>query len=142
MHIKADTGMGRLGFNIDDLEKNINAIIKMDFLTVTGLMSHFSDADLSDRSYALMQLDRFNKLKNTMIKKASNLLSPISLTALLLCRSPESHLDAIRPGLMLYGYSPLAAEQGPRGHSSFAVLRRTEGPRGQALKYVKPSNPC
>ncbi|MDP3112809.1 MAG: alanine racemase [Thermodesulfovibrionales bacterium] len=144
VHIKADTGMGRLGFNIDDLEKNINAIIKMDFLTVTGLMSHFSDADLSDRSYALMQLDRFNKLKNTMIKKGLKpLLSHIANSAAVMSL-PESHLDAIRPGLMLYGYSPLAAEQGPRGHSSFAVrpsqrcgewmLRRTEGARGPSIK--------
>ncbi|MFA4829881.1 MAG: alanine racemase [Thermodesulfovibrionales bacterium] len=134
VHIKADTGMGRLGFNIDDLEKNINAIIKMDFLTVTGLMSHFSDADLSDRSYALMQLDRFNKLKNTMIKKGLKpLLSHIANSAAVMSL-PESHLDAIRPGLMLYGYSPLAAEQGPRGHSSFAVLRRTEGAKGPSIK--------
>ena len=134
VHIKADTGMGRLGFKIDDLEKNINAILKMDFLTVTGLMSHFSDADLSDRSYALMQLDRFNKLKNTMIKKGLKpLISHIANSAAVMSL-PESHLDAIRPGLMLYGYSPLAAEQGPRGHSSFAVLRRTEGAKGPSIK--------
>ncbi|MBI5204735.1 MAG: alanine racemase [Nitrospirae bacterium] len=107
VHIKADTGMGRLGFNIDDLEKNINAILKMDFLTVTGLMSHFSDADLSDRSYALMQLDRFNKLKDTMIKKGlRHLLAHIANSAAVMSL-PESHLDAIRPGLMLYGYSPM-----------------------------------
>ena len=107
VHIKADTGMGRLGFNIDDLDKNINAIIKMDFLTATGLMSHFSDADLSDRSYALIQLDRFNKLKNTMIKKGlKHLLSHIANSAAVMSL-PESHPHAIRPGLMLYGSSPM-----------------------------------
>lgn len=131
VHIKADTGMGRLGFNIDDLEKNINAIIKMDFLTVTGLMSHFSDADLSDRSYALMQLDRFNKLKDTMIKKGlKHLLSHIANSAAVMSL-PESHLDAIRPGLMLYGYSPLAAEQGPRG----------QGAKGPSIKIRQPLEP-
>ena len=144
VHIKADTGMGRLGFNIDDLEKNINAIIKMDFLTVTGLMSHFSDADLSDRSYALMQLDRFNKLKDTMIKKGLNhLLSHIANSAAVMSL-PESHLDAIRPGLMLYGYSPMqpsAPSSQPSAPSSRLKPAMTVKTKILSLRKLKKGSP-
>ncbi len=144
VHIKADTGMGRLGFNIDDLEKNINAIIKMDFLTVTGLMSHFSDADLSDRSYALIQLDRFNKLKNTMIKKGlKHLLSHIANSAAVMSL-PESHLDAIRPGLMLYGYSPMqpsAPSSQPSAPSSRLKPAMTVKTKILSLRKLKKGSP-
>ena len=134
VHIKVDTGMGRMGFNTSGMEKNILSIANMDSLTIAGLMSHFSDADLSDRSYAIMQLNIFNNLRNSLIKKGikpdichmANSAATLSL--------PESHLDSVRPGLMLYGYSPLAAEQGPRGQGA-------KGPSIKIRQTLEPSNP-
>ncbi|TAL24594.1 MAG: alanine racemase [Nitrospirae bacterium] len=141
VHIKIDTGMGRLGFN-EDIDKSIGTIVKMDFLTVTGIMSHFSDADLSDRSYALMQLDRFNKLKNTFIKKSGgHLLSHIANSAAVMSL-PESHLDAIRPGLMLYGYSPLSAEPSkPRTLESLLRPAMTVKTKILSLRKLRKGSP-
>lgn len=107
IHLKVDTGMGRLGFNCRDIEKGINTIAKMDSITIAGLMSHFSDADLCDRSDAVAQIARFNLIKNGLIKKGIKpIMCHMSNSAAVLSL-PEAHLDAVRPGLMLYGYSPM-----------------------------------
>ena len=106
LHIKVDTGMGRLGFNMEDIEKEMSAIGKMNFISVRGLMSHFSDADLYDRSYALMQVERFNKAKSILSKKGIKRILCHMANSAAVMTLPESYFDAVRPGLMLYGYSP------------------------------------
>jgi alanine racemase len=107
LHIKVDTGMGRLGLNMEDIEKEMNAICKMDFISVRGLMSHFSDADLYDRSYALMQVERFNKARNVFGKKNIKRILCHMANSAAVITLPESYFDAVRPGLMLYGCSPI-----------------------------------
>ncbi|MDP2278109.1 MAG: alanine racemase [Nitrospirota bacterium] len=107
LHIKVDTGMGRLGFNMEDIEKEMSAICKMNFMSVSGLMSHFSDADLYDRSYALMQVERFNKVRNVLSKKGIKQILCHMANSAAVMTLPESYFDAVRPGLMLYGCSPI-----------------------------------
>lgn len=107
VHVKIDTGMGRLGFDIKGITEKINTMSEIDSIRVTGLMSHFSDADLSDRSYAFMQIDRFKGVRNTLIKKGIKPLLCHMANSAAIVSLPESHLDAVRPGLMLYGYSPI-----------------------------------
>jgi len=109
LHIKIDTGMGRLGFDMKDAEKEISAIGKMDFIKIAGLMSHFSDADLHDRSYALMQVERFKNIKNTLVRKGIKPLLCHMANSAAVMTLPESYFDAVRPGLMLYGCSPIKA---------------------------------
>ncbi len=142
VHIKVDTGMGRMGFNTSGMEKNILSIANMDSLTISGLMSHFSDADLSDRSYAIMQLNIFNNLRNSLIKKGikpdiCHMANSAATLAL-----PESHLDSVRPGLMLYGYSPMQNKgsrgQGVKGPS--IKIRQTLVASGDSPRR-EPSNP-
>jgi len=133
VHLKIDTGMGRLGFNTEHIEKEISIIAKMNSILITGLMSHFSDADLSDRSHALMQLERFNYAKNILKRKnikpqichMANSAAVISL--------PESHLDAVRPGLMLYGCSPVQNEVSR--YQGAKVSRKV-----QSLETLNPRN--
>lgn len=138
IHIKVDTGMGRLGFDTENIEKNVSAIAKMDSIVVTGLMSHFSDADLSDRSYALIQFDRFNSVRNALIKKNIKPVMCHMANSAAVMLLPESHFDAIRPGLMLYGYSPIQEaiikEQGSRGQGVKGLGERMN-------KSLEPSNP-
>ncbi|MDP1759356.1 MAG: alanine racemase, partial [Thermodesulfovibrionales bacterium] len=131
LHIKVDTGMGRLGFNMEDVEKEMSAIGKMNFISVRGLMSHFSDADLYDRSYALMQVERFNKAKSILRKKGIKRILCHMANSAAVMTLPESYFDAIRPGLMLYGCSPLQNK-----------VSRGQGAKGSSKnKSLEPSNP-
>ncbi len=107
VHIKIDTGMGRLGLNGHDVFKEIITISKMPYIEIEGLLSHFSEADLSDRSFANQQLERFNAVRESISKKIKRkIFSHIANSAAVLTFE-ESHLDAVRPGIMLYGYSPI-----------------------------------
>ena len=108
VHVKVDTGMGRLGLNGNSVTEDLIRISEMDGVELTGLLSHFSEADLSDRSYAVEQLERFNKIRETVSKKLKRkIFSHIANSAAVLAFR-DAHLDAVRPGLMLYGYSPFS----------------------------------
>lgn len=107
VHVKFDTGMGRVGLFFDDISEKINEFFKMDYIKVTGLMSHFSEADISDKSFAFQQLALFKRIRDFFyLRGADNLLCHMANSAAVLTFH-ESHLDAVRPGLMLYGYSPI-----------------------------------
>jgi alanine racemase len=111
VHVKVDTGMGRLGLCGDHVVDDLTSIADMPGLELTGLLSHFSEADLSDRSYAISQLERFNSIREKVsIKTGRKLFSHVANSAAVLTFK-ESYLDAVRPGLMLYGYSPFRAEK-------------------------------
>ena len=107
IHVKVDTGMGRLGLCGDHALDDLIKISEMPGLEVAGLLSHFSEADLSDRSYALSQLERFDAVQSAISQKLKRkIFSHIANSAAVLSLE-TSYLDAVRPGLMLYGYSPL-----------------------------------
>jgi len=106
IHVKVDTGMGRLGL-LGDAAAAILDIARLPALEIEGIMSHFADADLCDPTFAFHQIQQFRELKKTLA--ANGLTSPLFHIAnsAAVMRRPEAHFDAVRPGLMLYGYSPL-----------------------------------
>jgi alanine racemase len=106
VHIKIDTGMGRLGLHGKHIMDDLLRISGMTGLEIEGLLSHFSEADLADRSYAIEQLEKFQKIKEAIsriVKK--RVFSHIGNSAAVLSYS-QAYLDAVRPGIVLYGYSP------------------------------------
>ncbi|MDP2277135.1 MAG: alanine racemase, partial [Nitrospirota bacterium] len=67
----------------------------------------FSDADLYDWSYALMLVETFNTARNVLSKKGIKRILCHMANSAAVMTLPESYFDAVRPGLMLYGYSPI-----------------------------------
>lgn len=107
VHIKIDTGMGRLGFLADD--EGLNAIREINTLPnikLEGIFTHFSTADEEDKEYTFEQLNKFNKVVETLesegisfnIKHASNSAGIIDL--------PQAYFNTVRPGIIMYGYYP------------------------------------
>ncbi|OON95949.1 MAG: alanine racemase [Candidatus Epulonipiscium fishelsonii] len=107
IHIKIDTGMGRIGFlpNNDSIEE-IKKISKLEYLNLEGMFTHFSTSDEEDTTYTKEQWSIFkgfiNELKNIGLEfpllHASNSAATIA--------HRYAHLDIVRPGLILYGYYP------------------------------------
>jgi alanine racemase len=115
IHVKLDTGMGRLGLHGDTLIEDITALSEMPGIEIEGLLSHFSEADLADRSYALLQLERFNGVQKALsgiLKK--NVFAHFANSAAVLTLR-DAYFDAVRPGIMLYGHSPISKKQNPPG---------------------------
>lgn len=106
VHLKIDTGMGRLGLCKREEIEQVMTISKMGYLNVRGLMSHFSDSDISDKSYALTQIKRFHEVRELITRGIGGALLCHMANSAATISLPDAYFDAVRPGLMLYGYSP------------------------------------
>jgi alanine racemase len=113
VHVKIDTGMGRLGLHGRRIMSDLTKLTEMPGVVIEGLLSHFSEADLMDRSYANRQLEKFHGIRKILEKKLKRkILSHISNSAAVISYK-DAWLDAFRPGIMLYGYNPIGnAESG------------------------------
>lgn len=105
VHIKVDTGMGRIGFRHTDV-KGILTVASLPNLRVEGIYTHFAAADQRDLAFAHEQLGRFNRLVDQL--KAEGLEIPIRHTAnsAAILQLPEAHFELVRPGIILYGLPP------------------------------------
>lgn len=107
IHIAVDTGMGRIGFLPN--EKSVEEVVeisKLSNLRITGVFTHFSNADEEDKSYAHNQIKKFNSFINEIEKREVNLgVKHISNSASII-DIEDAHYNAIRPGIILYGYYP------------------------------------
>ncbi len=107
--VKVDTGMHRLGFSPDHALSAWKILNKSHQVTGDiGMMSHFANADILDDEKNTRQQDLFSGL---IAQDADLAAAPKSManSAAILSR-PESHLDWVRPGLMLYGVSPIVGK--------------------------------
>ncbi|HBA04448.1 MAG TPA: alanine racemase [Clostridium sp.] len=107
IHIAIDTGMGRIGFLPgDDTVKTINEVYNLEGLEVIGIYSHFSTSDEKDKSYANEQLFKFKKVMADL--KALGIEIPLKhiSNSGAIIDMPETYLNGVRPGIILYGYYP------------------------------------
>lgn len=116
VHIKVDTGMGRLGLLPDRFRSlapdqdipgsaisEVEAIADLQHLELKGIYTHFAAADITDRSYAEYQLEMFMDFLSQLnlagveipVKHAANSAAIINM--------PETHLDMVRAGISMYG---------------------------------------
>ncbi|UCD31514.1 MAG: alanine racemase [Desulfobacterales bacterium] len=106
IHVNLDTGMGRIGVLLDNEPDFFDNLTHSNHCVWEGLYSHFSTSDESDKSYANLQLGRFQKIL-TRINTNNSQPSMIHMAnggAIL--DIPESYFDAVRPGISLYGHYP------------------------------------
>ena len=106
VHLKIDTGMERIGIHYYSAGALQEAALKCPHIEVEGIFSHFANADSGDLSHARLQLERFNEVLRFYERR--NLPMPmrhIANSAAVL-QLPESYLDMVRPGIMLYGIYP------------------------------------
>lgn len=107
VHIKVDSGMGRIGFPpVDSSIDKIEKISKLPNLEIEGIFTHFAKADEVDKAYTGKQFKNYKwvieKLKDKNIqipiKHVSNSAATIDL--------PEYNLNMVRGGIMIYGLYP------------------------------------
>ncbi len=104
IHIKVDTGMGRVGFNTENALKDIPRIAKLRNIKLEGLMSHFSDADLKSKRFANQQINKFNNIIDALKEKGITFKHIHMANSAAVLTLPGSHFNMVRPGIMLYGY--------------------------------------
>jgi alanine racemase len=118
LHLKVDTGMGRIGVSPEAAKKVLNWLFEHPNLTLAGVYSHFSSAD-SDPAFTKHQLKLFEDLKDHARRLGfKDTLFHIANSAGLL-QFRESHHEMVRPGIALYG---APAKKGPNGPQVSPVL--------------------
>jgi alanine racemase len=107
VHLKFDTGMGRIGFEPSDATVAAERARSSPGVRLVGLCSHFATAEWSDARPARRQQERMRALCGAIepLKLAQPIERHLANSAAVL-RWPECHLDAVRVGLLTYGLSP------------------------------------
>lgn len=109
IHLKIDTGMGRLGFlPEEDSIKEILEIGKLENLVLEGVYTHFAAADDHNKDYTCWQLDRYLSLVAELEKRGLTFKVKHCANSAAIIDFPESYLDLVRPGIMMYGLAPSA----------------------------------
>jgi alanine racemase len=118
VHIKIDSGMGRLGIRAeqsDEIVALVREVAHLPGLVLEGLYTHFATADSSDQTHARLQLARFKRILHILeeqelrppVVHAANSAATFSL--------PEARFDMVRPGIAIYGLHPSSEVRLPEG---------------------------
>lgn len=138
VHLKVDTGMGRLGASLSELDQVLAALGRHPEVRLDGLMTHLACADADDLGGTMEQMRRFEEVeRRTKAAGLSPRVRHASNSAALL-RLPAAELDLVRPGVALFGVAPrpgLAPDLKPvmRVQSEIVALRAIE--KGERIGY-------
>jgi alanine racemase len=105
VHLKIDTGMGRLGIMPDEVEQYAGIITEEKGIYLAGLMSHFPCADGKELEGTIGQNELFAKIVESIAGTNQPFPAHIANSAAAI-RTPALHWDMVRPGLSLYGCYP------------------------------------
>jgi alanine racemase len=107
IHVKLDTGMGRIGFKTDgsDTEEIVKSC-KLPGIVPYGVFSHFAVADTDDDEYTLKQFDAFMGQINRLESEGIVFAKKHICNSAGIMRFPQMHLDLVRAGIILYGLMP------------------------------------
>jgi len=140
VHIKVDTGMGRIGVLAEEAAAFMNRVRELGNLEIEGIASHFSTADKEDSAFAAEQLKRFSQTIKEM--KRLDIDPPFCHIAnsAALVNLPSAHFTVVRPGIMLYGSYPspslkakISLRQVMSWKSRIADLKKA--PKGYPISY-------
>jgi len=106
VHVKIDTGMGRVGLPAIQAFDLIKASRKLKNIEIEGICTHFATADSRDKTFAYEQLARFNQIIKQL--RQTGITSPLihAANSGAILDLPETYFDMVRPGITLYGHYP------------------------------------
>lgn len=106
IHLKIETGMGRIGILPNDAVEIAEKISKLPNVEIEGIFSHFADADSADKTFTLRQLEIFKNICEKISERGIKIkIRHIAESAAIL-EIPDAHLDMVRAGIITYGLYP------------------------------------
>jgi alanine racemase len=106
VHIKVDTGMGRVGIQPADVFSFIRALHSLSHLIVKGIYTHFATSDVKNLSFARTQLEEFRALVNGLTNAGIHIPIRHCANSGAILQLQDSFFDMVRPGIMMYGHYP------------------------------------
>ena len=140
VHVKVDTGMGRIGIGPQDALTFVRKIRQFRNLNLAGIFSHFSSADEADKTFARKQMEIFNGVIREIEASGIKIPKKHLANSAAILDLPESYYDLVRPGIMIYGLYP-SSEVSRRIPIKPAMTLKTKVafiksvPRGSPVSY-------
>lgn len=140
IHLKVDTGMGRIGIFPDDVLRFIKRIKALKNVEIEGIFTHFSVADEKDKVYTEEQFRKFIEILTILEKEGIKIpIKHVGNSAALL-DLPHMWLDMVRPGIAIYGLYPSKEVKKsinliPAQQFKTKIVFIKELPRGESISY-------
>ncbi|MDD4833839.1 MAG: alanine racemase [Lutispora sp.] len=107
VHIKLDTGMGRIGLRADESSiESIKEIYELPNMIIEGMFTHFAIADEKDKGYTKEQFSKFMWVSNRLEQEGIKIRLKHCGNSATIIDLPDMHLDMVRAGIILYGLAP------------------------------------
>lgn len=140
IHIKVDTGMGRLGAAAGEIVEVAKSISVLPGLEIAGIYTHFATAAEPDLSKTRRQLSVFQSVLEDLKKAGVDFGLAHAANSAAILRLPESHLGMVRPGTLLYGQYPSSSvprnlDLKPTWRLRARICEIKDLPRGTAVGY-------
>jgi alanine racemase len=140
VHLKIDSGMGRVGILLSEAAGLLEQLAKSRGCSWEGIYTHFSTSDEKDKSYARFQLSKFRELLAKLPNLARRPQMAHMAASGAILDIPDSYFNAVRPGILMYGHYPskeISRSIQPRQVMSFKtyVAHLREMPGGHPISY-------
>ncbi len=106
VHLKVDTGMGRIGVAADEAAEFASRVSKLPGIQIKGIFTHFATSDEKDPLFAQTQLNRFRAALSQLRHRGIAYTVAHCANSGAILNLPGSCLDMVRVGLLMYGYTP------------------------------------
>ncbi|NUN70525.1 MAG: alanine racemase [Bacteroidetes bacterium] len=106
VHVKIDTGMGRIGVKAAEAIPFVESVLKLKNISVKGIWTHFATSDDRDLSFAEHQLSLFRSIVTGLELRGIHIPLVHCANSGAILQMPDAWFDMVRPGIMMYGYTP------------------------------------
>ncbi len=106
VHIKVDTGMGRIGVYFEEAVKFTKKVAQLKYLDIEGLYTHFPSAEEKDKTFSLLQIQNFKETIAQLKSEGIDIPLRHMANSAAILNLAESYFNLVRPGLILYGIYP------------------------------------
>ncbi len=141
VHIKVDTGMGRMGVLPEQGLELVRFVSGQSGLALEGLYTHFATADETDVSFAREQLRCFKEFIRAGQKLAGEVALIHAANSAAVLGLEESHFTMVRPGISTYGYWPSKAMGAMKALEGLKPILRLES-RIVLIKELPAGHTC
>lgn len=137
IHVKVDTGMGRLGVLHHDALELVKKIHRMKFIHIEGIFTHFAFAD-TDKDFTRHQIELFRRLAQNLERAGIHIPLVHAANSMGVIDFKDSHFNMVRPGLVIYGLQPvknLKVKLKPVLSLKTRIIYFKEVPSGYGISY-------
>lgn len=107
LHIKIDTGMSRIGYQVTEQSADeIRRMYQLEHIAIEGIFTHFAKADETDKSHTVKQMELFQKMISLLEERGIDIPLKHCSNSAGIMDLPQMNLDAVRAGIILYGLMP------------------------------------